>query len=437
MRSSLLWRLAWRNLGRNRRRTLITGGAIVAGVSLCIAVGGLTDGLSADVINSVTRKSLGEIQIHRPGYLAKRALSLTMDDPEKIVRAAEEQPGVSAAAERLYGWGLVGNGKRALGVQLLGVDPRAEARVTTTPLGGLPSEPTPWPERHALTAEEQALDQRLTDEARDAALAEIDRHGRCRRSSGARPARWSKSWRRSPRHRCRCSSGTGSPSGSSARAGDTLSLTAQRADGGTTDVRVRVVGLVRTGNEEIDRSRMVLHLADLQHLLQLEGRVHEIALRVEARDRAGEIAHALGARLPSLSVQSWDELRPDVVAMVRANGTLTSLIVLSVFALAGLGVVNTMLMAVFDRRRELGVLGALGLRPWNVLSLVALETILLRVGRRARRAGRRGRPRSVSRARRVERRASSAASRSPAWGCSRCCTPPSARAACSSRSRSW
>jgi ABC-type lipoprotein release transport system permease subunit len=162
-----------------------------------------------------------------------------------------------------------------------------------------------------------------------------------------------------------------------AHAGDTLSLTAQRADGGTSDVSARVVGLVRTGNEEIDRSRMILNLVDLQHLLQLEGRVHEVALRVEARDRARQIAHALEPRLPSLSVQSWDELRPDVVAMLQANGTLTSLIVLSVFALAGIGVVNTMLMAVFDRRRELGVLGALGLRPWNVLSLVALETILL------------------------------------------------------------
>jgi lipoprotein-releasing system permease protein len=383
MNPSLSWRLAWRNLGRNPRRTLITGGAIVAGVSLCIAVGGLTDGLDADLVRSVTRMSMGEVQIHRAGYLAKHALTLTMDDPASVVRAAEAEPGVSAASPRVFGWGLATNARRSIGVQLVGVDPDEEARVTSLPkslVSGawLPEAPTPWPERHALSAEEQALDDKLTEQAMEVALDEID--GKA--PTAVKPA--------AAQTRALVSKVAPVPTAPlpvllgarlaerlQVRSGDRLSLLAQRSDGGTGDVTLVVAGVFRTGSEEVDQSRMVLHLTDLQRLLQLEGRVHEIALRVEARDRAGGIAQALSGRLPGLSVKSWDALRPDVVAMVRANDTLTQLIVLSVFALAGLGVVNTMLMAVFDRRRELGVLGALGLRPWSVLVMIGEETVLL------------------------------------------------------------
>jgi ABC-type lipoprotein release transport system permease subunit len=383
MNSSLSWRLAWRNLGRNPRRTLITGGAIVAGVSLCIAVGGLTDGLDADLIRSVTRMSMGEIQVHRPGYLEKHTLTLTMDDPASTLRSAAAEPGVSAASPRLFGWGLATNARRSIGVQLVGVDPNREARVTSLPqslVSGswLREAPTPWPERQTLSAEEQALDDKLTQQAMEAALDEID--GKA--NAAGKPA--------AAKTRALVAKVAPTPSAPlpvllgarlaerlQVHAGDRISLLAERSDGGTSDVALVVIGVFRSGTEEIDQARVVLHLTDLQRLLHLEGRAHEIALRVEARERAAEIAAALAGKLRGFSVKSWDVLRPDIVAMVRANDTLTQLIVLSVFALAGLGVVNTMLMAVFDRRRELGVLGALGLRPWSMLVMIGEETLLL------------------------------------------------------------
>ncbi|MGH7296361.1 MAG: ABC transporter permease, partial [Polyangiaceae bacterium] len=81
--SRLLVRLAWRNLGRNHRRTIITGAAIVLGVGLCIAMSGLVDGLDADIVASVTDVDLGDVQVHRPGYLERRALSLAIDGGER------------------------------------------------------------------------------------------------------------------------------------------------------------------------------------------------------------------------------------------------------------------------------------------------------------------------------------------------------------------
>lgn len=383
MSPSLSWRLAWRNLGRNRRRTAITGGAIVAGVSLCIAVGGLTDGLDADLVRSVTRMSMGDVQIHRPGYLEKHALAMTMDDPASAVRAAEAQPGVSAASLRVFGWGLATHANRSIGVQLFGVDPDREAGVTALPkslVSGrwLPAAPTPWPERHALSAEEQALDDELTEQALQATLDEIDgKAATAVKPVAAQTRALMAKVAPVPAAPLPTLLGVRLAERLRVHPGDRISLLAQRSDGGTSNVTLAVAGVFRSGTEEIDQSRMVLHLTDLQRLLQLEGRVHEIALRVDARGRAAEVARALSGKLSPLSVKSWDALRPDVIAMMRANDTLTRLILLSVFALAGLGVVNTMLMAVFDRRRELGVLGALGLRPWSVLVMVAEETVLL------------------------------------------------------------
>jgi hypothetical protein len=178
----LVGRLAWRNLGRSPRRTAITGASVVLGVGLCVAMFGLTDGLDDDLIGSVTRVEAGEIQIHAPNWLAKRTLSLTIPDAAAHLREVEAEPGVAAAAPRVYTWGFASHGDRALGVELMGIDPAREARVTT--LGskiasgrGLPDAPTPWPESAPLTSAERSLDAKLTDDERTAALAEIEALG--------------------------------------------------------------------------------------------------------------------------------------------------------------------------------------------------------------------------------------------------------------------
>ena len=123
---SLLLRLAWRNLGRSRRRTLITGAGIVLGVSSCIAMFGLTDGLDDDLIGSVTRVELGDVQIHRPEWQTRHKLSLTLAHAAERAREVAKQPSVVEATPRAYGWAFASHGGRSLGVELMGIDP-AEA----------------------------------------------------------------------------------------------------------------------------------------------------------------------------------------------------------------------------------------------------------------------------------------------------------------------
>ncbi len=391
----LLWRLGWRNMGRNPRRTALTGVAVVLGVGLCIAIFGLTDGMNDDMIGSVTRADLGEVQVHRPDYLARRKLSLTMAHGATLVKDLSGQPGVVAAAPRAYGWAFATHGGRSIGVQLMGVDPDEEARVTTLPqkvvTGAFLGEaPTPWPDARPLTAAQEKLDQTLTDAETAAALAEIDAlggqdAGAAAPAAGADVRTTTRSLvaqvAPSPTRAPPALLGVKLASRLHARVGDTVALLGQDAQGATIDQTLRVVGTFQTNDDAVDQTRVVVHLADLQHLLGLGDGVHEIAVRVADRGQARAVASALGSRpaLAGLSVEAWQTLRPDLLAMVSANDVFTEMIIIVVFVLAGLGVANTMLMAVFDRRREFGVLRALGMRPRSLLAMVALETLILSV----------------------------------------------------------
>jgi lipoprotein-releasing system permease protein len=406
--SSLLLRVAWRNLGRNRRRTLIAGAAILLGVGLCIASFGLTDGMNADLIRSVTDVQLGHVQVHAPGFTARRTLQLSMTDAQARARAASRVPGVTAVSPRAYGWALATAGHESAGVELTGVDPKREARVTdldrrVTQGRYLPEAPTPWPAARKLTAAERALDQKLTESEEEHALDEIDALG-----GGAAPATSARGAPSEPPEPA--------PANSNAAARETRELLAQVAprpsappplllgvklahrlhiepgarvtlmaedlDGNPVDVDFVVVGVVSTGDPVLDVTRAIANLSDVQHFLALGDRAHELALRLGDPERAATVAAKLSSEpeFRGLDVRTWSQLRPDVLAMVQANSAWTVIFIVIVFAIAGIGVANTILMAVFDRRREFGVLRALGMRPSGIVGMVVIETTLLGLG---------------------------------------------------------
>jgi ABC-type lipoprotein release transport system permease subunit len=124
------------------------------------------------------------------------------------------------------------------------------------------------------------------------------------------------------------------------------------------------------------------NISDVRRFFALPDRAHELSVRLANPSDAGDIAKTL-ARLPGyqgLDVKTWAELRPDVVAMVQTNTAFTAMMVAIIFAVAAIGVADTILMAVFERRRELGVMKAVGMRPGAIIVMIATETFLLGLG---------------------------------------------------------
>jgi len=328
----LALRLGWRNLWRNPRRSLLTIGAVAVAFAVLILLVGLVEGIARQMVANGTRLMLGHLQIHDADYLPGRSLHDTLGGPEgtdlpALLAAVERAPGVRVAAPRVQGFGLLSTGPRSAGAQLVGLDPGREARVTTL-LGALVEG------RGLAGASPRSvlLGKTLAEEL-------------------------------------------------AARVGDEVAVVTQAADGTIGNELWRVAGLVQTGLGALDRSLALVAIGDLQALMGLApSRIHEIAARLDDPEGAEAAAATLersGALPAHARARSWRRLAPelvDYVALLRGSNWMTILII-GLFA--AFGVLNTMLMAVFERTRELGVLASLGVRPRQVLGIVVAESACL------------------------------------------------------------
>ena len=401
-------KLAWRNLWRNRRRTLITGTALVIGMGMCIMTYGYMDGLNNDILHALTRLDLGDIQITNPEYPAEHLLKYTLPDPATILKRARDFPGVLSASPRVYAYGLASHVTKSLAVQLVGVDPSSEPSVTemnreTVAGTYLDPQPTAWPAGRTLTREEKQKDAAITADAEKSALDEISSLSPMG-SSNPPPSR-----------RTIQQQGLAVPSAPTAagqwtqrildqldpppaspppvfigatlakllgvRAGDTMYILTQTLGGSSSEVQFRVIGIFRTGTELYDRGRVYMNIRDQQRFLHIGSGIHQIVLRVSYPDKAHVLAGQLKHLLPdkNVLVRSWDTIRPDIKGMLGLNETSSDIMIFIIFVVASLGVVNTMLMSVLERTREFGMLKAIGMSDTNIILMVLLETLFLAI----------------------------------------------------------
>ena len=324
--------IGWRNLGRNRRRTLLTAGGLAVGYVSVVVIAGLTEGIVDEMLRNGTGVLPGQIQIHGPGYLPDRDLYRTIGgrggiDVAALLAAAEREGGIAAAAPRVYAGGLVSTGAATAGAVFVGVDAERERRTTLL-----------------LTA---------LSEGRDPA-------------PGARELLIGRDLARLL----------------AAGIGDEVVVVAPAADGSLGNDLFTVSGIFTTGMAELDLATVVLPLDVLQELLVLPpGRIHEVAVKVPRPWDAPAIATALQARLgPDTStvvVVPWTTFRPEMADYAQlAEGSYWIVLVI-VFVMAIFGVANTMLMATFERRYEIALLLTLGGSPWGLVRSILVEALAL------------------------------------------------------------
>lgn len=416
-------RIAWRNLGRNRRRTFITGLALAIGTTLSVAAYGWVDGLVSQLFHSLTRLDLGHVQVHHPDYPRTRSSEHAIKSPDTALATARGIDAVDGVAPRVYAFALVSSQGKSLGVELAGVDPAAEPRVTVmhekVKEGRyLDITPTPWPRGRTLTQEELARDNALTEEQEKDVLEELEALEELGTESNAPGQTPGPDAAQTPKpdttsaQKPDAAQAPGSDAAAFTRelalaqsppperpprvlvgaslarildvgVGDRLHATTQTTDGQNEEVFVEIGGIFRTGTAQLDRSRMYMHIADLQRFIHLYDQVHEIALvarKAEDADAAARQLHqaldAVGGE-QALLVRSWKEIRPDMHRMLEVSRSSSVIMIFIIFFVATLGVVNTMLMAVFERTRELGVLKAIGMSGGRIVLLIVTETLFL------------------------------------------------------------
>ncbi|MBT8493014.1 MAG: FtsX-like permease family protein [Deltaproteobacteria bacterium] len=409
-------RLAWRNLGRNRRRTLVTGTAVALSLMLATFSYGVIAGVFADILRSLTEFDTSHMQIHHRGFTKTREVTSVIPDPVGALASAREERGVVAASPRVYGGGLVRSKTTSAGALMVGVDPQSEPKVTSLhdriKRGSyLPTEPSKWPEARTLTAEERRLDRAMTIAAERQALRELEELGlddgeeAQEADDGTLPNETEQPTEQeiralmelSPkelRERSAALARIQSPAPTSpprllmgkslalvldVDVGDRVTITTQTVNAVAQEVDFEVAGVFETGTPIYDRARVIVHVADLQRVLDLGPQVHEIAVKTIDFDEAAGIAASLMKKLGSadILVRDWQELRPDIVQTRKSFRKFSTIMLIIILLVASLGVINTTMMTVLERTREIGVMRALGMPPGQVLGMVLIETTTL------------------------------------------------------------
>lgn len=318
-------KIAFRNVFRQKRRTTLTvltmlGGFVLSSLSIA-----WMDGSYNYIIDQFTRNRLGHIQIHEHDYLDRPSIYRTIDDVDALGVTLDHHERVESWTPRVLAAGLASVNDKSSGVVIVGIDPLRESR--TTEFDPKVSKGRPLavePSYEALVGEGLA--------------------GRL-----------------------------------GADIGDEIVLLSQAADGSIANELYTIVGLVDAGETATNQTTVYLHIADAQELFVLPGRAHEVALVSYQPKHLFEAAESIAAAIerPKLAVEPWQVFAKsfyDAMKSDQAGNWVTLAIIVMMVAV---GVLNTVLMNVLERRREYGLLRAVGTRPRMVLGVVVTEVFVM------------------------------------------------------------
>ncbi|HPJ94406.1 MAG TPA: ABC transporter permease [Deltaproteobacteria bacterium] len=314
-------RIAWRNLWRNSRRTGITIVAMSLSTAVLIITYALMLGMMVQMEHSVTDVTVGQVQVHHRNYLKERSLYDTVDGWENILETARRD-GI-AAAPRAFGFGLLSSGNKSAGVQFWGVDPASEQQIGDmaknllkgTYLSGRPSMGVVLGRKLARTLH--------------------------------------------------------------ADVGTELVAVVQSSDGSLGNELFHVRGILKSVGENLDRSVAIIDREDFASLFVLPDQYHEIALNSRGQLSPDEVAAKIRSSAGSNEVRTWRQILPGVSDMLNTSSGATMIFLVIFFLAAGLGVLNTLLMATYERIPEFGLLKAIGTSPWRILRDVSAEALVL------------------------------------------------------------
>ncbi len=313
-------KLAWRNIWRNRRRTLISMSAVGIGLVLVIVYGGLMSGMLGEAKNQLDNTGMGHVEVSAPGWRARRDVRAMLENPDAVL-AKLSLPEGSEVGHRVLARGLLTSARNSQGVEVHGVD---------------------W-------SEERQLSEYLRDVRQGEVPREEDRRGLL---IGDKLAERLK-----------------------VKVGSKLRLMVQRADGEMGAELFRVRGIYHSLSPNISRGRVLVSRASARELLGLGNASHQLVIQLERAADSESLAARLRAEAgEGLEVRSYGELIPILRTMEQLTDSAVVVAALFVYLLVGLGILNTMLMSVMERTREFGVMQALGTRPGGIIRLVLAES---------------------------------------------------------------
>jgi ABC-type lipoprotein release transport system permease subunit len=316
---------ALRSLWKHSRRTILSMIGVGIGVAIGLIATSWIRGGAEMQIRAVSESGAGHLRVVPKGWTAERENTLRLPNRREIERALQSMPAVEIAAPRARVNGLLAFGNRSAGVEIVGVEPEVERRanriVFKSEIVGRYLEP----EDQGKVVIGRTIAERLR--------VEVD---------------------------------------------DDLYVTLAGPDG-VRSAMLRIVGVLSTGVRDLDAGICHVTLEALEEISGYEG-VGEISILLDDYRRIDETRRELAGRLDGVEVITWKEVNPGVAANVDGDRGFMRALVAIIIIVVGLGIVSAQLTAVMERRREIAVLTALGMKARQVIALVVIEAVTIALG---------------------------------------------------------
>lgn len=320
----MLFIVSWRNIWRHKVRSLVVIMSIAVGMWAGVFMIAFSWGMYQQYMRETIETQLSHIQLHNPqfeeeGYEVRYALPPAGSIGEEI----RQLPDVKSYTMRTITSGMVSSPVTVSGVTIHGIDPAGENRVTQ-------------------------LASRVTK-------------GQYLDSTGFHPVLIGERLARKLKVKLKSK----------------VVLTFQDTTGEIVAGAFRIAGIFRSGNVMLDETNVYVRATDLNDILKMENSVHEIAILLKNDKQLPAIKERLAAKFPDVSVKSWKDLSPELELVTSSFGAYMYIFVGIILLALTFGIVNTMLMAVLERVREIGMLMAIGMSRLRVFLMIMLETIFL------------------------------------------------------------
>jgi len=315
-------RLAWRNLWRNKRRTLITSASVFFAVLLAIAMRSMQLGSYDNMIDNIVRFYTGYAQIHKNGYWNEQTLDNSFEQNDSLETLATQNENIASVIPRLETFALASNEARSRGVLVVGIEPEKEKTLTDIPgkiING-----------KYFNAEDKSV--LLTSDL--AKYLKIE-------------------------------------------TGDTLVLLGQGYHGSNAAAKYPVSGIVKFNSPELNKRFIFLPLKEMQWFVDAPNRITSLVVMTQA-ESVKQVTQFLAAKTDTTyEVMDWQAMLPEIVQAIEADSIGGIIVLCILYIIIGFGIFGTVLMMTAERRHEFGVLIALGMKRFQILIVLALEGIFL------------------------------------------------------------
>lgn len=328
MRGTSLAGIAWRNLWRNRRRTLLTLSSIVFGVFLAVLFTAMQDQNWADTINLAARLGGGHVTLQHPDYLDTPKLTRTVRKSDELARIAHEEKQVTRVVQRITGHAMLSTAGESYGAGFIAIDPETEDEGSLSVIEGLARG-------------------KMLETSRDKGII-----------LGERLA-----------------------TNLGVKMGNRVVYTLTDKNGEIVSGLARLSGIVRTGAPSVDGGLCILSIGAVREVVGYEtDEVTQLAIFIADQRRSGWVAERLqqeiGDRVAALP---WYEINPELAGFIAMKIGGARFIEILIAILVAAGIFNTLFVSVMERLREFGIMIAIGFSPGKLFRLVMTESLWLAI----------------------------------------------------------